>query len=67
MSVEFVNVHWFCAGHGNVGVVKVNDPYEGIKYYIGQCKGVDAIADINHIMNWGSTFPKDAGDKLFEL
>jgi hypothetical protein len=58
------NVMWFCAGHGNVGIVKVDDQY-GIKYYIGQCSGEDEEGDIDVIAKWGSSFPKPAGDKLF--
>jgi hypothetical protein len=58
-------VMWFCAGHGNVGIVRLNDQYDGIKYYIGACSGDSEDMDIDHISNWGSTFPKPAGDKLF--
>lgn len=58
-------VLWFCAGHGNVGIVKVNDPYDGIKYYIGACSGANEESDIAHIASWGSKFPKSAGDLLF--
>ena len=63
---EIIDVMWFCAGHGNVGIVKVNDPYEGIKYYIGQCPGHDENGDKRWIAAWGSSFPKAAGDALFE-
>lgn len=59
------NVMWFCAGHGNVGIVKVDDQYGGIKYYIGQCSGREEAGDIDHITKWGSSFPKPVGDKLF--
>jgi len=66
---EFVDVKWYCAGHGNVGIVKVNDNYDGIKYYIGSFpgeeKGHNEEEDIQWIMDWGSTFPKEAGDLLF--
>ena len=59
------DVLWFCAGHGNVGIVKVDDQYDGIKYYIGACSGLHQDMDIVHITNWGSKFPKSAGDLLF--
>jgi hypothetical protein len=65
MSAEFVDVKWYCSGHGNVGIVKVKDPYDGVKYYIGQVEGLDEQADIDKIMNLGSSFPKDAGAVLF--
>ena len=58
-------VLWFCAGHGNVGIVKVDDQYDGIKYYIGACSGNSEDMDILHIAKLGSKFPKSAGDLLF--
>ena len=57
-------VMWFCAGHGNVGIVQVYH-YDEIKYYIGACSGANEEADIKHIAEWGSKFPTSAGDKLF--
>ena len=59
------NVMWFCAGHGNVGIVKVYDKYDGVKYYIGACSGANEEADMDHIAKWGSKFPTSAGDELF--
>lgn len=59
------DVIWFCAGHGNVGIVRVYDEYKGFVYYIGQCSGNSEEFDKNHIANWGSTFPTKAGDILF--
>lgn len=63
---EIIDVVWFCAGHGNVGIVQVLDPYDGYIYYVGQCSGIDAEADTKWIADWGSRFPKAAGDALFE-
>lgn len=62
---DIVDVRWFCSGHGNVGIVKVLDEYKGVKYYIGQCEGYDEEIDIRHIADWGSSFPRDAGQVLF--
>ena len=68
---EFVGVKWYCSAHGNVGIVKVQNDYHGydddneVKYYIGQCSGENEQMDIQHIMSWGSTFSKEAGDVLF--
>lgn len=56
---------WFCAGHGNVGIVKVFDDHDGVKYYIGECSGISRDADIRHIMALGSRFPDKAGETLF--
>jgi hypothetical protein len=59
-----LGVMWF-SGRTSVGVVRVIDEYEGIKYYIAAVSGLDEQVDTQFIMDWGSTFPKDAGDKLF--
>lgn len=67
MNMKISNVYWFCAGHGNVGIVQVETDYEGVKYYIGQCSGLDEDADAKHIADWGSSFPKQAGDALFSI
>lgn len=63
--MKCLNHIWFCAGHGNVGILKVFDDYEGVKFLIGECSGVNKEADIRHIMDWGSTFPYVAGVALF--
>jgi hypothetical protein len=64
--MKILDVKWFC-GHSNVGIVRVDDPYEGIKYYISSCPGMNEDADKEHIAAWGSTFPNDAGDVLFGI
>ena len=63
--MKFVDVKWYCAGHGNVGIVCMDDPHEGTVYYIGQCSGTSIELDIEHISCWGSRFPVDAGNVLF--
>lgn len=66
--MQLIDVRWFC-GRTQVGIVQVNEPYEGIKYYIasppGEAKGYNEDEDIQFIADWGSTFPKDVGDVLF--
>ena len=62
--MEVLDVKWFC-GLTNVGIVMVNDPYDGIKYYIGAVSGSNEETDKKFITDWGSTFPQDAGDALF--
>lgn len=59
------DVVWFCAGHGNVGIVKVETEFQGIKYFIGQCEGNDEGMDKMWIADWGSSFPTEAGKVLF--
>lgn len=65
--MNILDVRWFCAGHGNVGIVRVMTEYEGIRYYIGQCNGADEEVDSQYIADWGSRFPVEAGDVLFGL
>lgn len=62
--MEILDVKWFC-GRTNVGIVKVNDEYDGIKYYIAAVSGLNEDTDIKFIAEWGSTFPKEAGEALF--
>ena len=62
--MEILDVMWFC-GRSNVGIVKVNDEFEGVKYYIGAVAGFKEESDMKFLAEWGSTFPKSAGDVLF--
>ena len=63
--MEDLDAIWFCAGHGNVGIVKYTTRENEVKYYIGQCFGINAETDTKHILNWGSKFPVEAGKLLF--
>jgi hypothetical protein len=60
--MKILDTYWFSQG----GIVRVEDEYEGIKYYI---KGVPEMTieehDAQQIASWGNTFPKEAGDMLF--
>lgn len=62
--MKIVDVVWF-SGTSCVGVVKVEDPYDGIKYYISSASGMNEQVDMEHIAAWGASFPKDIGDLLF--
>lgn len=64
-DIRVLDVRWF-SGRSCIGVVRVNDPYDGIKYYIGACSGRDEQEDIESIAAWGATFPPDAGEVLFK-
>lgn len=57
-----IGVRWFA---GVVGIVKVDVPYEGIKYYIGVGSGYNEECDTKYIADYGNTFPKEVGDLLF--
>jgi hypothetical protein len=62
--MKILDVYWF---HGG-GIVRVETDYDGIKYYInsfGPRGSSDEKTDMQHIADWGSTFPTDAGDVLF--
>lgn len=62
--MKVADVVWF-TGTSCVGVVKVEDPYDGIKYYISSASGMNEEIDMEHIAAWGASFPKDIGDLLF--
>jgi hypothetical protein len=62
--MEILDCMWF-SGRTSVGIVKVKDEYEGVKYYIGSAMGIKEKDDMQHIADWGATFPKSAGDVLF--
>lgn len=64
--MKILDVMWFCAGHGNAGIVRAYaNEYDGIKYYIGACSGENEETDKQWIASWGSSFPKHVGDMLF--
>jgi hypothetical protein len=63
---KIIDVRWF----NGVGIVRVESPYDGIKYYIGTFdahNAYDEKKDAEHVADWGLTFPKDAGDVLFGM
>ena len=64
-----MKVIWF-SGRSTVGIVQVQDEWDGIKYYIGSPPFIEYAphnesADTQWIADWGSTFPKECGDILF--
>jgi len=60
--MKILDTYWFQGG----GIVRVEDEYEGIKYYIKSVGfQLNQDADSQHIADWGNTFPKAAGDALF--
>ena len=66
MPPKFLKSIWFTNRDGTIGIVKVDDDFFGIKYYIGTTHaGYSEEADAQHIVAWGTRFPKDAGDALF--
>ena len=65
-EMKVLDVRWF-SGTSCVGIVRVDMPYEGIKYFISSCTGQSEEVDKEHIAAWGATFPNDVGDMLFGL
>jgi hypothetical protein len=64
---KITGIRWF-AGASTVGIVQVEDPYDGIKYFIGSPPPAGTeTEDMEWIADWGTTFPKPAGDRLFEV
>lgn len=50
-----------------LGIVQVMTDYADVKYYIGTGHGENEREDQEHIVEYGAKFPKEAGDKLFNL
>ena len=65
METKTVQATWFSNSLGCVGIVQVLDPYEGFKYYIASVPGLSEDLDMQRVADWGSTFPKDLGDRMF--
>lgn len=59
--MKILNAMWF----NKVGIVQVENEYDGIKYYIKDVAGLNEEEDTWKVADWGSTFPKAAGDALF--
>ena len=62
--MKLLGVRWF-SGSQCVGIVRVEQDYEGVVYYIGPAMGSDPDIDCDYIMGYGARFPQDAGDLLF--
>lgn len=66
-GTKVLDVIWFSA-QTLVGIVRVADQYDGIKYYIGSppYEGTNTEAgDAQWIADWGARFPTAVGDVLF--
>ena len=57
---------WFSNSRGLVGIARVETEFDGIKYYISSVKNSSTQEiDSREVAEWGSSFPKEAGDVLF--
>ena len=61
---KITNAIWFSGRRGLVGVVEVDDQYDGLVYYIGIAPGKNEEDDKLEIAAWGSSFPKAAAQTL---
>jgi hypothetical protein len=60
--MKLLGIEWF----NNVGIARCEGNLQGdVRYYIKAVAGHDEQADTNDVMQFGSKFPKDAGDALF--
>lgn len=64
MTREVKDWRWF-SGSLSVGIVMVEDEYEGRLYYIGPSNDNSEVKDVQWIAAWGAKFPQAAGDVLF--
>jgi hypothetical protein len=63
--MKILGVHWF-SNRSLVGIVRTEDEWDGIKYYITAVSNPSTEdVDAQFVADWGSTFPKEAGDVLF--
>ena len=61
--MKILDVKWF----NSIGIVRVEDDFLGIVYYIGYADTGTEESDKQHIADWGNRFPIDAGDVLFGI
>lgn len=63
--MKLLDIRWFNT-RGLIGIARTEDEWEGIKYYITVVpNSTTPIEDAQFVADWGSTFPKAAGDILF--
>lgn len=67
--MKILDVMWF-SGRSTVGIVQVEDEWDGIKYFIGsppmfETAPFNENADTQWIADWGARFPKSIGDQMF--
>lgn len=63
--MKVLDIVWFSNMFGITGIARVETEYDGIKYYISPVIGADEKFDTERVADYGSTFPKAAGDALF--
>ena len=63
--MKLLDIRWF-TNRGLIGIARTEDEWDGIKYYITAVPNPSTPeADTQFVADWGSTFPKEAGDVLF--
>ena len=61
--MRILDVMWF----NGCAIVRVESDFDGIKYYIRSIIGDNAEQDKQLVADYGSSFPKFAGDLLFGI
>ena len=56
-TLELIDTMWFSNPTGQIGIILVEDEYDGLKCYIGNSDKGSFEADVTFIAEWGSTFP----------
>lgn len=64
-NAKIVGTTWFTSGRDCIGIVAIDDKYDGLKFYIGNGNGLNEETDARHIADWGSHFPVSAGLAIF--
>jgi hypothetical protein len=65
--MKILDTYW-SSGRSLIGIVRVEDDYDGIGYYIAAVPNPSTeVSDAQYVADWGSTFPKEAGDVLFGI
>ena len=64
--IEILESVWFSPGDGMnlIGIVKIKNEFEEIKFYIGTGEGFDKEEDEKSIAEYGARFPNECGEKL---
>jgi len=67
LGFEILESYWFTPTWGSIiGIIKVKNEMDEIKYYIGNAGGQDKKKDEEFISIRGAKFPKEAAEQIFK-
>jgi len=61
-EAEILNVDWYTAASGTVGIVQVRWGWGQKSTYIAPVEGKNQDEDIQHVIHWGAQFPNSHFD-----